>query len=110
MPLIMLFLILGTHFIADFTLQTDEMAKNKSKSNQWLLRHVCIYTLCFVWTLSPIFLLYTGVMHFLTDYVTSRWSSKLWKEEKVHDFFVVIGLDQFIHQVTLIWAFYYFVL
>jgi hypothetical protein len=33
--------------------------------------------------------------------VTSRITSRLWQEEREHDFFVVVGFDQLIHQVTL---------
>jgi len=40
-------------------------------------------------------------LHFFTDYVTSRASSLLWKEGKVHDFFVTIGADQMIHYFTI---------
>lgn len=61
---------------------------------------------------------WTYMTHFATDAVTSRISGKLFAgalrardaEEKdsfgahMHDFFVVIGFDQFIHAVTLYWT------
>jgi hypothetical protein len=40
-------------------------------------------------------------LHFVTDYITSRISSKLWAKQDWHRFFVTIGFDQLIHQATL---------
>jgi hypothetical protein len=102
--------LLATHWVADFVLQTHWQAQNKSKNNVALFRHVLIYTaiigvsaglmfgpgiewFLFVWL--------NFVLHFATDYYTSRWSSKLYAKQDWHNFFVVIGLDQLIHQVTL---------
>jgi len=101
--------ILFTHFVADFVLQSHWMASNKSSSNIPLLAHIGVYSLTltiaclllFDWQAALLFGLINGVMHFITDYFTSRLTSKLWKAERVHDFFVVIGLDQFIHSATL---------
>jgi len=42
-----------------------------------------------------------GVLHFATDFVTSRITSRLWYQQREHDFFVMVGLDQLIHQITL---------
>lgn len=116
--LILIFLI--THWFADFYCQTNNMAVNKSKSNEWLSRHVLVYGLIWTtviftlgyflgmefWKLN-LFMVFNIVAHWITDYFTSRWSSRLWKEERVHDFFVVIGLDQVIHYTCLFGSWVY---
>ena len=95
--------IMLVHWVADFVMQTAEMVKGKSSSNRWLLAHTSTYTIVMaVLTLNPIYALVNGVLHTVVDYITSRWSSKLWVKGDVHNFFVVIGLDQLIHVVTLI--------
>lgn len=108
--------LLVSHFVADFILQSDAVAKDKSKSNKVLAYHVFVYIFFFtavlVWMPSwftsihlstlALFLAANGVMHFITDYVTSRISSRLWASGRVHDFFVCIGADQLIHQLTLV--------
>ena len=95
-------LLLTTHWLADFVLQSQEMATNKSQSNKWLGFHVLVYTACFIPTMSIGFVVTNGVAHFVTDYFTSRKTSKLWAEDRINDFFVVVGFDQLIHALTLI--------
>ena len=94
--------LLATHWVADFVLQSDKMAKGKSTSNKWLGIHVLVYAVCFIPSLSIGFVLLNGAIHFVVDWFTSRQSSRLWAEGRVHDFFVVIGFDQLIHALTLI--------
>lgn len=96
--------LLATHFVADFVLQSDWMAINKSKNWTALLTHAFVYSLCFIW-LGLYFFLLTFIFHTITDAVTSRITSALWKQGKRHWFFVVIGLDQLIHYLTLAWTF-----
>lgn len=115
------------HWVADFTAQTHEMAINKSKSLYWLSRHVESYITYMVLGSMPIlayslyidsnyvldiiyYISFNGIMHWITDYFTSKWSSKLWEKKDVHNFFVVIGLDQLIHSTTLILSFYYLII
>ncbi len=109
--------LLAIHWVGDFFLQSHWMSLNKSKRNDVLAMHVGVYTatlfagsgLIFVLLGGfryysyevPAFALINGILHFGTDYVTSRITSYLWRKERIHDFFVMIGVDQFIHQVTL---------
>ena len=123
MILLQFVLLLAVHWIADFVLQTHWMASNKSKSNVALGAHVATYTAVLFGALPVIFpgsmpsalgaiLTFTvvnGALHFATDYCTSRWTSRLFaawmkdtqRTDHIHNFFVVVGLDQLIHQVTL---------
>jgi len=102
-------IILVAHWISDFVLQTDKMALNKSTSNVWLFNHIAVYTAAMFAICFPImktnsallFCVINGIAHAATDYFTSRWTSKLWKEGKRHEFFVVIGLDQLLHMIVL---------
>ncbi len=42
-----------------------------------------------------------GVLHFITDAITSRITSKLWQKNDMHNFFVVVGFDQLVHYACL---------
>lgn len=105
-----IFGILIIHWLADFVIQTDWQAKNKSSNNKALLTHTFVYSLC--WVLFALilfgynpsfscFIIITFIAHTITDYFTSRLNSKLWKEGKVHNFFVSVGFDQLLHYVQL---------
>ena len=101
------------HWVFDFCLQSDAQAKGKSHDNFMLSQHVFVYTLglLLMAIFTPIlhstpeiffgWIMFNSMAHFFTDYVTSRASSLLWKDGNVHDFFVTIGIDQYIHYFTL---------
>jgi len=128
--------ILLIHFIADFLCQTRTMATNKSSSIYWLSAHVGVYTMVTfvgwillfsihdgfpnktfgdfllrmfvtVWNYGLPLVLLTYTTHWITDFITSRITSNLYKKEKYFEFFAVIGLDQFIHATTLLLTYGY---
>ena len=111
----MLWLFLGllaVHWFADFVCQTHWQASNKSKRCDALAAHVAVYSLCLLFAVimlfpvaGPIkgfgFVGLNAALHFATDFVTSRINSRLYAAGRTHDFFVSVGFDQLIHQVTL---------
>ena len=121
-PTTIIVLYLFIHWYADFVCQTDKQAKNKSTSIKWLLKHTSIYGLIITiftyilylnnffgaqyWYLPLIFGLIQFVTHTLVDYITSKINSHLWKNGQVHEFFVMIGFDQFIHYVIMFSSLY----
>lgn len=106
--------ILFLHWIFDFVLQTDKQSKDKSTVIEALLAHTIIYSFCWFIVITlligitqkPYTLLYfipiTFIAHTITDYFTSKLNAKLWKEKKVHNFFVSIGFDQWLHCAQLL--------
>lgn len=100
--------VLFVHYVADFLCQTNWMALNKSKSNLALGAHVLTYsvvmlaglhialifhTIHWIW----LFVLINGLLHFATDYITSRLTARFWVAEQRAYFWWTIGVDQWIH-------------
>lgn len=105
--------ILVIHFVADFLCQTDKMAINKSKSLYWLSMHVLAYTgvllvgsfiafRVFSWEIILAYAGVNGALHFITDFFTSKLTSRLWEQQSKHWFFVAVGFDQLIHYCCLL--------
>lgn len=95
--------VLFVHLIADFFLQTNWMAQNKSKRFDALYLHIVVYwTTLVLLTLSPFYALVNAAIHLVVDFITSRINSKLYTLDDKHWFFCGIGVDQFIHSATLI--------
>lgn len=104
--------VIISHYIADFLVQTEWQATNKSKNNKALASHAIEYT-CIITILifafnfgltqthsSQSFWLFatiTFISHFVTDYITSRESNKLYEQKKIRRFWYVIGFDQLLH-------------
>ena len=117
--------VLFTHFLADFVYQSREIATTKSSNNISLLKHVGTYTYVFVvqsvlditlfsalrdnWKTASIdrhiaFIGINVVLHFITDYFTSRASTKAYKAGDLHRFWCIIGFDQMLHATTLYYS------
>jgi hypothetical protein len=119
-----IFVVMLAHWLADFVMQTDEMAKKKSTSPYWLSRHIFSYSTSmalslilfwvFLWDFTLIQLIVWVVinagLHGLVDQYTSRMTAELHRRGDIHGFFVVVGLDQFIHLVCLLGTFQLMVL
>ena len=112
---ILIFLI-WIHFMSDFILQSDSMAKNKSSKLLWLSFHCLIYSIpffifCFsfytTFRSAFIFTFIIGISHFLIDLVTSKVNEKLYKNNKRYWLFVDIGFDQALHLTIIFLAFKY---
>jgi hypothetical protein len=106
----MIYAIILSHWYADFVLQSNWMAQNKSKSYKALSLHILSYTTALALAMflltwnynSFLYALINGAVHFVVDAITSRITSKLYAKGDVYNFFVVIGLDQAIHMSTLV--------
>jgi len=120
MNLIEILGILGIHWFADFVMQTDKQAKGKSKNWSDLLDHTSGYLFVWlvvgtvVWLFDKANILQvvcfssiTFIAHTITDYFTSRLNSKLWADGKIHNFFVSLGFDQYLHYIQLFLTYWY---
>jgi hypothetical protein len=102
--LLVLFL---AHWVGDFLLQTSEMALNKSRSLKWLTLHVAIYSLVLLlfsalildWRMIGWFILTNAILHWITDFFTSKLAVKFHNQPKI--FYPIIGFDQLIHYSCL---------
>ncbi len=125
-PITILLLYLLLHWYADFVCQTDKQAKSKSSNNLQLLAHTGTYGLivtlftyilywtnCFgaqYWYTPLIFGVIQFVTHTVVDWITSRINKKFWEYKLVHEFFVMVGFDQFIHYAIMfgtLWILFY---
>jgi hypothetical protein len=103
------------HFVFDFIFQTNKMAQNKSKCIGALSQHVFVYTLGMVACSQYLYFmgyfitvkialnwaLINGMVHWLTDFITSKINTFFYKKGNIHTFFVGVGFDQMIHAITL---------
>jgi hypothetical protein len=105
--------ILLIHFLVDFGLQTHQQATLKSSDNKYLGYHVGVYS--FTWFIALLaygvdvvkafdFALITFIAHFTTDFITSRVGKPFWEKNDYHNGFVVVGFDQLLHYLQLIYC------
>lgn len=122
-------ILLLVHFVADFILQRDKWAQNKASSLGSLSKHVLTYGIALfaasVLILGiPVdaaagFALVNMAAHYLTDFwssrkmksyveVTGRDSRGItvyWPYGARRKFFIVLGIDQFLHYAVLFLTF-----
>jgi len=111
--------ILGCHFIFDWLLQSDEIANNKGKYTDVLLKHVYTYSWGLIlaiilnfnffehWYNACIWTFVNAVAHLFVDFVTAPATTALYRNENKRPFFNMIGMDQYIHQTILLTTFWY---
>lgn len=115
----MLYYIILLHWIGDFVCQVRWMAVNKSTNQLALLTHGLTYGLILAIGLFVIpqfaalemlvlFLVLNTSAHTLTDMITSKMTSFLYKKGQMYLFFMVIGFDQMIHMMTLLLSYQVF--
>ena len=115
------------HLIGDFIFQNRYLAINKSRSVKVLTYHVGLYITPFI-VLFPLlhpdlawvklmtfsnYLWFIGLLfvtHWITDFFTSKLTTYFYLKEKYKYFFDTIGVDQWIHTITLLALYYYFIL
>ena len=95
--------VVWLHFLADFILQTDNVAKSKSSSFYYLTIHALVYSIPF-FLIGWKYALVNAGLHWCVDAVTSRIAKYFFLKEQRHWFFVTIGCDQAIHATCLIWT------
>jgi hypothetical protein len=121
--------LLVVHFIADFILQSREMGKKKSQEVKWLLAHLSIQFLAFLffgwkfalanaaihgvidWNIWRLYKLFVSKRFAVVDAFNHPLFTKqspvssaapefrYWED---HWFYATIGLDQLLHGVTLV--------
>lgn len=109
--------LLVIHYIADYLFQTRRQGNGKASSLYLLGEHVFTYMnvfgiglcLMMVTGIAPnivpdiwIFMCITFLLHFVTDFVTSKATKKLWAQKKEYATFAVMGLDQLLHTTGLV--------
>lgn len=121
----LILILIAIHFVADFIFQDEKWALAKWCNNYELSKHVLVYTGIFIALLLPINLYAHGVydfifertflfgvitllLHFITDYITSKIVHDRFEKKHygsaIPNFggFTMIGLDQLFHYAQLI--------
>jgi hypothetical protein len=95
-----------------------QIAENKGKDIKVLLTHVGLYTFILLgflagysgfiyhYSFEPVlyFCLVNFALHLFTDSQTSQLTTYYYKKSDMRMFWVVVGFDQFLHALALIWT------
>lgn len=106
--------LLFFHWLGDYLLQTNRMAKLKSERIEWLTFHALAYSfaltlgalLLLPWKIAIGFIALNAALHWITDFITSRASAYFKNNPRI--FFPIIGFDQFLHAAALILTYDHF--
>lgn len=124
-PYFIVLILLIIHYIADYVFQPHRIGANKWNNFDLLTEHVFTYTIIFwfIGTFSAVllhlsyndtikvlyFCIITFICHLTTDYFTSKWTHRLYEEQKYHNFFLVLGFDQLLHFTQIILTYYFLI-
>ena len=109
-PIWQLTLLLFTHWIGDFVCQTTWMATGKSSRLDALIVHVLMYSIVLAGAAvvlfgqtetAAMFVACNAAFHLVTDFCTSKVSAAFHARQNMRGFFIVLGLDQFLHHLAL---------
>ncbi|WP_439398641.1 DUF3307 domain-containing protein [Bradyrhizobium sp. PMVTL-01] len=105
-------LVLGLHhWFGDFVMQSDAMAKGKSKRFGVLSAHVGTYSVVMAGAACIVmpdpysamrWVAINAALHLCVDFGTSRISARYFARGDVHNGFVTIGFDQLLHLACLV--------
>ena len=95
--------LVWTHFVADFVLQSDQMARNKHHDTKWLGLHSLTYGAPFL-LFGYRYAIVATCLHYVVDMVNSKITARLYAAHETHWFFTVIGFDQALHMTILLWT------
>lgn len=123
--LIVLCYLFIVHYVADFVIQSQKSAENKSHSFRALWEHIFSYYMFSIIAIvvpslliSPTNTLNIGwiyyvvcisSIHMLTDFFTSKFNTKMYKSKKTKLFWIGIGGDQLLHQIQIIYFYSLFI-
>ncbi len=112
--------LLFVHVIADFVLQRHEISINKHNNLIYLCTHAFEYAMILLIGASLlvliqprhfvdimisrlyVFVAVNAITHLMIDFCTSKLCHMFYAKQDLHNHYVVIGFDQFLHQSIII--------
>lgn len=122
--IVLVSMLLITHFVGDYLLQNREVAENKHKDIYYLIEHVVFYTIILCMASVTIYYspllpgvgvlmlvwwaVFNGILHFFVDGFTSRLTHQFYVEKKYKLFWITVGSDQLAHYLIMMYSLYLF--